>query len=145
MSPFANTPELWLTAHLHRQKQQEHIVKIQAVVKGFLVRRKTNVHLRLSIPPPQTLQSLMLKHGLQPWADLMPSAKEAVLDEEASKKRQEYLFHATMTLRLLGKVRFVQDLEWADYHERAKAMHELYDVGSPVETLWKKFKKAFCI
>ena len=142
MSPFANTPHLWLTGHLHRQKQQEHAVKIQAAVKGFLVRRRSSLSLEEKAPPPKGLHDLMRHHGLTIWANVCPSAKEAALDLEQAKKRQECIFHATMTLRLLGKTRFVKDLEWADYHERAKAFQELCDVGSPIESIWKKFKRS---
>ena len=140
MYPFANTPHLWLTDHLERQKQQEHIVKIQAAAKGFLVRRRSRLRLQARAPPSSTLEELLREHGLAVWADACPSATEAVLDEDRSKERQECLLHASMTLRLLNKMPVIQELEWADYHERTKAFHKLYDVGSPVESIWQKFR-----
>lgn len=145
MSPFADTPHLWLTGHLERQKRHEEVVKIQAAVKGFLVRRRSTLHLQAKAPPPKGLHELMRHHGLTIWANVCPSAKEAAADLEQAKKRQECILHATMTLRLLGKTRYIQDLEWADYHERANAFHELCDVGSPVESIWKKFRNAIGI
>lgn len=135
MSSFADSPHLWLTGHLKRQKQQEHIVKIQAVVKGFLVRKRSRP---LKIPQPSSLQELMRHHGLTVWADACPSVKDALLSEKAAKERQECLLHATITLYLLNKGHYVQDLEWADYHERAQAS---YTVERPIETMWEKFKQ----
>jgi hypothetical protein len=155
MSPFANSPELWLTNHLQRQIQNEKIVKIQAVAKGFLTRRRSQREAHKSLeesieilverlqPPknPKTLAELMRHHRLDVWADQCPPASEAVVSMEANKQREACLFNAKITLRLRGESKYVPDLEWADYHERSKALHALWDVGSPNENLWTRFKK----
>ena len=48
MSPFAHQQELWLTAHLQRLVQRDLAIKIQAVVRGFLIRRRQEKKRRLS-------------------------------------------------------------------------------------------------
>jgi hypothetical protein len=140
MSPFAETPHLWLTNHLERQKQNEHVIKIQAVAKGFLVRRRQSQRINAALPAV-SLHDFMMCNGLRVWAEMCPDAKEACLNEVAAKKRQECISNAKITLRLLNKADSILHLEWAEYHERCQAFHELYDVGSPIESLWQKFKK----
>jgi len=90
MSPFANSPHLWLTAHLHRIHCKEHLVKIQALVRGYLVRRQqqkerklkaiTNDILRSLAQPRESvaLVPLMRRLGLHVWADTLPSAEECI-------------------------------------------------------------------
>lgn len=154
MSPFADQPEMWLTGHLERQKQHEVATKIQAAVKGHLYRRKLQrqstddfiVVLMDKLKPPKTpltVQEFLKEKGLGGWADECPPVRDALLSIEANKQREECLWHAKNSLRLMGKGMYVADLEWCDYHERTRAMHALCDVGSPVESLWEKFKKLF--
>ena len=146
MSPFANTPHLWLTGHIERQKQQEHVLKIQAVTKGFLTRRRLSQRLAPPKPPsPVSLQEFMRRNGLSVWAEMCPDAVHSCHDEAAANKRQECLLNAKITLRLLNKSHLILPLEWADYHERSQVFHQTCDVGSPIESLWQKFKNAFGI
>jgi hypothetical protein len=150
MSPFADKPELWLTGHLERQKHQEVVVKIQAVVKGFLQRRRsTEDSIAIAIDNlqpsknPITVPEFLRLHGLTVWADACPPIHEALLDGEANTKREECLWHAKVTLRLQGKAKFIPDLEWYDYHERNQAILPLAP-GTPREkedSLWAKLTK----
>ena len=134
MSPFADTPHLWLTAHLQRIKSQEHVVKFQALVRGHLVRRRQekkrnadafidDVIRRLTQPrDPVSLDSLMRRLGLDVWADSLPTAEESIQNPEASQRRRDALWHAGICLRLKGEGHWIQELEWADYHERSRAL-----------------------
>lgn len=155
MSPFADKPELWLTSHLQRQKQEEQVVKIQAVVKGFLYRRRQQ---RLSLesigqyikditkwlePPknPVSVPDFLRQHGLGTWADMCPSKEDALCSVEASDKRRECLWHAKNTLRLLGKAQLISELEWHDYHDTRRALDFLATGKKPEESLWSKLTK----
>jgi hypothetical protein len=133
MSPFTNTPELWLTAHLHRLRCEEHVVKIQAVVRGFLLRRRQakkqsaesvidDVIRRLLLPKDTSVVGLMRNLGLDIWANNLPTAEEAISNPEASERRRQALWHAGISLRLNGQGHHLKDLEWADYHERSLAL-----------------------
>lgn len=159
MSPFAHSPELWLTGHLNRLVQVEKAIQIQAVCRGFLVRRREqkktnadeiilNVIRNLQPPPPAvTLKEVLLRHGLGVWAAGLPTALEAFQNLEAGKRRQEALWHACICLRLKGQGEFVEELEWADYHERAQVLQELRTPTpdpsdeAHTETLWQRLKK----
>lgn len=158
MSPFADSPELWLTGHLQRLVQAEKAIQIQAVCRGFLVRRhhekRTNAEhiitevLRNLQPPPQTvtLKEVLLRHGLGTWAAGLPSAAEGYKNLEAAKRRQEALWHASICLRLKGQGELVQELEWADYHERCQVLDEMRTPTPSSDeehtmTLWQRLKK----
>lgn len=154
MSPFHNSPHLWLTGHLHRLHQADQIVKIQALVRGFLHRRRhqkqqdakaliNDVLSRLQPPKqPVCLVELMRQLGLGIWADQMPSAVDALHDPALADKRRDLLWHAGISLRLTGQAAYVRDLEWSDYHERALALKTL-DVHVHQDNLWDRFKKVF--
>ncbi len=155
MSPFADKPELWLTGHLQRQMEEEKAVKIQAVVKGFLQRRKSLPSEKKSLkdsiailvkrlePPknPMTLQQFLRKHGLASWADICPSKEEALMSLSKNKERQDCIWHAKNTLRLMGKTELITELEWCDYHEESQTLMDLYYGKSEDESLWTKLTK----
>lgn len=136
MSPFANSPHLWLTSHLHRLHVQDHITKIQALVRGYLVRRRRQKQRRaqaliddvirgLARPrEPVALVPLMQRLGLHAWAETMPTAEECLSNSEADQRRRDALWHAGISLRLTGKGQWIQELEWADYHERSRALYD---------------------
>ncbi len=134
MSPFANSPHLWLTGHLQRLHYEEHIVKIQAVARGFLIRRRQekernaqsvldDVIRRLLQPKDTSVVGLMRSLGLDIWANNLPTAEECVMNFEASERRRQALWHAGISLRLNGQSQHLQDLQWADYHERSRALN----------------------
>jgi hypothetical protein len=148
MSPFSNSPDLWLTGHLRRLHQIDQVTKIQAVVRGFLIRRHQqkkyeDVILRLQPPAkPVCLVDLMRQLRLDVWADQLPSAVDALHDPAVAQKRRDLLWHAGIALRLTGQGAYVTDLEWADYHERSKALAHL-DIHVHQDSLWERFKKLF--
>lgn len=148
MSPFADKPELWLTGHLQRQIEEEKAVKIQAAFKGFLQRRKS---LKDSIAilvkrlepskNPMTVQQFMRKHGLATWAEMCPSKEAALMNLDKNKERQDAIWHAKNTLRLMGNTELITELEWCDYHEESKALVTL-SYGKPQEeSVWTKLTK----
>lgn len=163
MSPFADKPELWLTSHIRRLSLEEPATKIQAVVKGFLVRHRQeqqrnadallgDVLRRLTQPKDVSVVGLMRSLGLDTWADGLPTAEECIMNPEAANRRREALWHAGISLRLTGQGSSVQDLEWADYHERSKALYAhppppppdsaSPHVDTPVpDTLWLRLMK----
>ena len=134
MSPFANSPHLWLTGHLYRLRCEEHATKIQAIVRGYIVRRRQekernaqsvidDVIRRLLFPPKDTsVVGLMYRLGLDIWANNLPTAEECLYSQEAAERRRNALWHAGISLRLNGQGHHLQDLEWADYHERGLAL-----------------------
>lgn len=154
MSPFTDSPHLWLTGHLNRLAQVEHATKIQAVCRGFLVRRRqqknqTADHIILDVirnlePPPArvTLKEVLFRYGLGVWAAGLPTAAESYKSLEAAKRRQEAIWHASICLRLKGQAEFVQELEWADYHERAQVLQELRTPTPTADddSLWARLK-----
>lgn len=139
MSPFADTPHLWLTGHLARLQAQEHLVKIQALVRGHLVRRrqekKRNAEaviddvLRRLIPPAEPVEvlALLTKLGLDVYTEDLPTAQECLRNPEADQRRRAALWNAGIVLRLTGRSSLIPDVEWADYHERCRAFY----VSSP--------------
>jgi hypothetical protein len=155
MSPFANQPELWLTGHLERQKLNEKAVKIQAVTKGFLERRRSarlsaesiddyiSVLVNKLDPPAEklTVHEFLRKHGLDTWAEQCPDVKAALTNRDANKQREECLWHAKNCLRLCGKAELVSELEWCNYHEESEAMSALSSGETPDESLWTKLTK----
>lgn len=134
MSPFANQQELWLTGHLTRMTQNEKATKIQAVARGFLLRRKQEKERnaiaviddairRLQVPKEPVSVIVLMRHlRLDYWADTLPSAFHAVQDPNARAQRDACIWHAGIALRLTGQGQYVQDLQWADYHERYSAL-----------------------
>lgn len=143
MSPFTDTPHLWLTGHLHRLQKQEHTTKIQALVRGYLVRRRQekerqaqalidDVIRRLTQPREHVaVIPLMLRLGLQTWAETMPSADACIGNPALDQRRREALWHAGIALRLTGQGHWIQELEWADYHERSQALRALPPPSHP--------------
>lgn len=147
MSPFANTPHLWLSGHLTRLAQADQAVKIQAVARGYLVRRRLEKEqttpIRLQPPErPVTLADAMRQLGLGTWANALPTAIEALDDLELAKRRQDALWHAGIALRLSGRAELIPDLEWADYHERSSALRAREDVETPSVSLWDRFRRS---
>ncbi len=155
MSPFADKPDLWLTAHVQRMALSEYASKIQAVVKGFLVRRRLdkernakdlvdNVIQRLLQPKNQSVTSILSNLGLDDLAITLPPAQLCLDNQDLALHRQNLLWHACITLRLTGKGDHIQDLQWADYHERARAVQAQYPPAppeTPVPSLWDRVKK----
>jgi hypothetical protein len=155
MSPFANQPELWLSGHLERQKLNEMAVKIQAVARGFLNRRRsaqasaediedyiTIIVNKLKPPTTKvTVPEFLRKHGLDTWADKCPDVKSALTKRAANKERHECLWHAKNCLRLAGKAELVAELEWCNYHEESEAMFAIHYNEQPEESLWTKLTK----
>jgi hypothetical protein len=168
MSPFADKPELWLTSHIRRLSLEEPATKIQAVVKGYLVRKRQeeqrnadallgDILRRLTQPKNVSVVGLMRELNLDTWADGLPTAEECIADPEAANRRREALWHAGIALRLTGQGAFLQDLEWADYHERSKALYAHPPPPPPpsdsspfsprpdtpvADSLWARLKKA---
>ena len=157
MSPFANTPHLWLTSHLNRLVEIENATKIQAVCRGFLVRRRQERHQsaeefilqvirKFQTPAPTaTLKECLERHGLSVWAEGLPTAEEGYKTLEAGKRRQEAIWHASITLRLKGQGELVEELERADYHECQRVLSELRTPTPPAETaatdtLWQRLQ-----
>ena len=138
MSPFANQPELWLTSHIQRLHQTDHATKIQAVVRGYITRRrkerkqkklsKTNQYL-LTPASYTTLAEAMIAFGLTEMTYSLPTAKQALDFYHMDESRRSVLWHAKIALRIKGLPEHVMDLEWADYRERAAAL-----TAKPVET-----------
>ena len=158
MSPFANSPQLWLTAHVQRVHLYEPATKIQAVVRGYLYRRGVekernaqavlrDVLYRLQVPPnPLSLVDTMRKLGLDIWADRMPNAADCLLHRELADYRQNLLWNAGISLRLTGQSQHIADLQWADYHERNRALQDLRafrEAQIHPESMWTKVKKFF--
>ena len=149
MSPFANSPHLWLTAHLRRLEQQEHVPKIQAVARGFLVRRRQDkqrlikeTEERLQSPSnPVSRANTLVSLNLGMWAAGLPTATEALRLPEADAKRREAMRNASICLRFLGKSHLIPDIEWADYHERAAALRDTCDATINPGSMWSRFKK----
>ena len=153
MSPFAKSPEYWLTGHLRRLAQQDEIVKIQAVCRGFLVRRRQekernaravlhDVLSRLQYPThTHSLQEMLMKMGFDTWAYNLPSAADALDSETAANQRRDAIWNASICLRLTGKSHLIADLQWADYHERGRALQAAADFHNRTETMWSRFKK----
>jgi hypothetical protein len=149
MSPFADNPDLWLTGHLQRQIQDENARKIQALIRGFLYRRRCErknaeslgdfiCALKDKLQSPKssvTVAEFLRKHGLSTWADMCPSKYDCLSDSNLNSKRKECLFHAKVSLRLLGKSHLVPDLEWCDYHEARRALEKFRGINQP-ESLW---------
>ena len=153
MSPFANSPHLWLTGHLRRLSQEEQAVKIQAVMRGYLVRRRREKHrnaeavildvLRHLQQPAHTLSlaELMYAMGLDTWAAGLPSAADALKHPELADRRRDAIWHASICLRLMGKSDLIQDLQWADYHERGRALQAAHEALIRPPTLWERLVK----
>ncbi len=153
MSPFANSPHLWLTGHLHRLSQQEQAVKIQAVMRGYLVRRRREKHLNAEAvildvlrhlqQPAHTLSlaELMYAMGLDTWANDLPSAADALKHPELTERRRDAIWHASNILRLTGRGHMVSDLQWADYHERGRALEAAHDALAHPPSLWQRITK----
>ncbi len=153
MSPFANSPHLWLTDHIRRLSQEEQATKIQAVMRGYLVRRRREEKQRTdavfqevydNLQPANhtlTLAELMYASGLDTWADGLPTAAEALRDSEAATRRKEALWHASNLLRLVGRSQVVPDLEWADYHERCRAIRASQQALAEPSSLWNRLVK----
>jgi hypothetical protein len=153
MSPFANSPELWLTGHIRRLSQEEQATKIQAVTRGYLVRRRQekernaddlilDVITRLQ-PPAHSLSlaELMYAMGLDTWADGLPSAADALKFPHIADKRREAIWHASIVLRLTGRSDLIKDLEWADYYERGRALQAVHELEINPPSLWDRFTK----
>lgn len=144
MSPFANTPHLWLTGHLRRLDQGDQAVKIQAVARGFLVRQQQK-----KTAPPQDLAGLMHQLGLGVWAKQLPSAADCLGNQDLAEKRLNALWHARVSLRLAGLAEHIQDLEWADYREQAAALQERAaqeeaaqeHAATPATSFWERILK----
>lgn len=149
MSPFVNSPHLWLTAHLRRLEQEECMPKIQAVARGFLVRRRQDkqrlikeTEKRLQPPAnPVSLANTLGTLNLGMWAAGLPTATEALRLPEAEAKRREAIRNASICLRFLGKSDLIPDIEWADYHERAAALRDICDATINPGSMWSRFKK----
>lgn len=141
MSPFADKPELWLTGHLQRLHTEENTRKIQAVVKGFLYRRRSQRKEAESLDnlQPLTVAEFLRTHGLATLANMCPSKDECLSDSHLNGTRQECLFHAKITLRLLGKSHLVSELEWCDYHEGRGAL-DAHQTNKQ-ESLWTTLTK----
>jgi hypothetical protein len=145
MSPFTNSPHLWLTGHLRRLEQQEGVPKIQALVRGFLVRCRQQKKRRaaalikcLQVPPESvSLSDTLVKLNVGLWAVGIPTAAEALQSEEAAEKRREAIRHASICLRFLGQSHLIPDIEWADYHERAAALRGTIHP----KKIWSRFTK----
>ncbi len=153
MSPFANSPHLWLTGHLRRLSQEEQAVKIQAVIRGYLIRRRReknrnaeaviqDVISRLQ-PPAHSLSlaELMYAMGLDTWADGLPTAAMGLKFPHLAEKRREAIWHSSIVLRLTGRSELIKDLEWADYYERGRALQAADDALNQPPTLWERFVK----
>ena len=153
MSPFANSPHLWLTGHLRRLSQEEQAVKIQAVMRGYLVRRRREKErnaeavildvLRHMQHPVHSLSlaELMYAMDLGTWADGLPSAAAALDFPHIAEKRREAIWHASICLRLTGRSHLIPDLQWADYHERGRALQAAHEALIRPPTLWDRFVK----
>ncbi len=162
MSPFANKPELWLTSHVRRVSFYEPASKIQAVVKGHLVRRRLRrdrenaavdeAIRRLLQPPEHTVETLLVKLGLEDTLPYLPSATVCAEDYTYSLRRRDVLRGVCLTLRLTGRSKYIEEIEWADYHQRSRASAARYptlpphspppDSPPPPASLWKRFKQA---
>ena len=147
MSPFANTPHLWLSGHLTRLAQADQAVKIQAVARGYLVRRRLEKERAtpsgLQVPERHLGLAETLCHlGLDTWANALPTASEALDDLELARRRQDALWHAGIVLRLTGRSDYIQDLESADYHEHSAALRAREVIETPSVSLWDRFKQS---
>ena len=138
MSPFSEQPELWLTGHIQRLHQTDQATKIQAVIRGYIARRrkerkqkKLNKTAKYLLTPSSynTLAEAMEAFGLDEMAYSLPTAKQALDFYHMDECRRSVLWHAKIALRIKGLPEHVMDLEWADYRERAAALKE-----KPVET-----------
>jgi len=134
MSPFANSPDLWLTGHLFRLHQIDQAIKIQAIVRGFLIRRHQKQQ------QPVTLATTLKRYGLDVWAYDLPTAAQALQNTQLDRRRQDALWHARISLRLTGRADQIPDLEWADYHERSRVLQPKAHVDTP-QSLWEKVMK----
>ncbi len=156
MSPFTHQQELWLTQHLERLVQHEKATQIQAVARGFLVRHRQekdrkakalvdNAIRNLMVPKePVSVRALMVTLQLHPWADTLPSAEQALMNLDARAIRDSHIWHASMSLRLTGQSQYIQQLQWADYHERYQALCLLRDpepVISSTPSFWGRVTK----
>jgi hypothetical protein len=151
MSPFANSPHLWLTSHIRRLSETEQVTKIQAVTRGYLVRRRREKELNADAvildvmrhmqQPTHTLSlaELMYAMGLDTWATGLPSAADALKNPELTQQRRDAIWHASICLRLTGRGHMVSDLEWADYHERGRALQAAHEAATNPPTLWARF------
>ena len=155
MSPFTHQQELWLTGHIQRLAHQEQAVKIQAIARGFLVRRRrekkekadrvlNDVLRRLQVPrQPVSVVELMRQLGLEQWIAMLPTADMAVRDWEARAVRERILWNACISLRMTGQSDSVADLQWADYHERYRALQatvQIEEPGNPApRSMWSRF------
>jgi hypothetical protein len=149
MSPFAKSPHLWLTEHLRRIEQQEGVPKIQALVRGFLARRRQQKKLRAAAlikeaeqriqtrEQPVSLADTLVRLNLSLWAEGLPTATEALQSEEIADKRRGAIRHASICLRFLGQSHLIPDIEWADYHERAAALRGTIHP----DNMWSRFTK----
>ena len=161
MSPFADKPELWLTSHVKRVNLFEPASKIQAVVKGYLVRRRLRTEgdpvdeaiNRLLHPRDQSVVGILTETGLGDLVPLLPSARVCLEDNDLAIRRHRVLWDAFLSLRLTGQANRVQDLSWADYHERTLALAAHHPPppssqpfsprpATPPPTLWKRLVKS---
>jgi hypothetical protein len=137
MSPFAETPHLWLTGHLQRLHQIDQAIKIQALARGYLARCR----LEKQQAQPVTLAETLNRFGLDVWAQDLPTAAEALQDMDLDRKRQDALWHARVSLRLTGRADHIQDLESADYHERSRVLQETTIRVDTPASFWDRVKK----
>lgn len=127
MAPFADSPHLWLTGHLCRIEQAEKIVKIQALVRGHLGRKKAQLkyltHYNERHPlPPSAVE--VLKHlGLNDLAEMCPTSLSVSFNHELASKREFVIQEAKLRLIAAGQKKKLPFLLWADYQEDSIAYH----------------------
>ena len=127
MSPFADTPHLWLTSHLDRMNKEEKVVKIQALVRGHLSRKKTEIkyytrYYEQHYLAPSAVE--VLKHlGLNDLAEVCPPSLVVSYNHELAPKREFVIQEAKRRLKASGQKNKVAFLIWADYQEDSIATH----------------------
>ncbi len=151
MSPFHETPELWLTSHIQRLHKQEQAIKIQAVARGFLGRARAERRRKAKAKAykqslshhtpshPITVAEFLSALYLQQYAQNLPTAEEALQKQEASDLRHEAIWNASIVLRFTGRAKYIEQLQWADYHERHHALQNAIKKPEKNKTIWERF------